>query len=242
MEPPNPFPHQTYERSPRWTAVDDYATTHLYPPTAPLHAALAHATNLAHSRNLPDIAVSRLQGQFIALQCRMLNAKHVLEVGTLGGYSTICLAGSGEDVRVTTVEVDERHAAVAREAIDAAGAGERVEICLGAGMEVLPKLREEVEAGKRERWDFVFIDADKENNLAYLNEAVPMCRSRACVIVDNVVRKGNVADAEMAKTDSRVEGSRRVIEAAGRDERLDCSLLQTVGEKNYDGMLICVVK
>lgn len=238
---PDAGPYQSYEKDQRWTDVDKYALEHLHPP-AEYADALKHAAHLAKTNGLPDIAVSPMQGQYLALQCRLLNAKAVLEVGTLGAYSTIWIASSSPDIKVTTVEVDAKHAAVAREAIEYAGLSDRIEVLDGAGLDVLPKLHDEVTAGKRPKWDLVFIDADKENNLAYLNSAIGQCRQRACIIVDNVVRKGNVAKAELAKTDPRVQGSRAVIEAAGKDDRLDATLMQIVGEKNYDGFLICAVK
>lgn len=234
--------YQAYEKDPRWSAVDQYALSHLHTPSAPYYRELEFAAQNASKNDLPDIAVSPLQGQFLSLQVRLLNSRHILEVGTLGGYSTIWLAGSHPDIKVTTVEVDERHAAVARESIDAAGLGSRVEILVGAGADVLPKLREEVAAGSRPQYDFAFIDADKENNLLYLKETVGMARKGACLIVDNVVRKGGVANAELAKTDPRIAGSRAVIEGAGKHEKLDATMMQIVGEKNYDGFLVCLVK
>jgi len=242
MEPDSKSPYQRYERDERWTAVDHYAISHLHPESSSNSSALSHAAELARSNGLPDIAVSPLQGQYLALQCRLINAKHVLEVGTLGAYSTIWMATSSPDVKITTVEYDPKHASVARRAIEYAGLSDRIEVLDGAGLDVLPKLAEEVQQGKREKWDLVFIDADKENNLAYLQHSVPMCRSRACIIVDNVVRKGTVALEELARTDPRVAGSRAVIEGAGKDDRIDATLMQIVGEKNYDGFLICAVK
>lgn len=176
------------------------------------------------------------------LQCMLIDAKNILEVGTLGGYSSIFLASSSDDAKVTTIEIEPKHRDVAERAHAHAGLGDRIEVLLGAGLDVLPKIRQEVEEGKRQLFDFVFIDADKENNLQYLNEVVPICRSRSMIVVDNVVRRGQLADEELARTDTRIAGARRVVEAAGKDPRLECSLVQTVGEKNYDGFLLCVVK
>ena len=187
--------------------------------------------------------VSPLQGKFLVTQCQMLNAKNVLELGTLGGISSIWLASSGPDVKVTTIEIDETRKAVAEEAIAHAGLSDRIEVLLGAGVDVLSGIGKDIDEGTRPKYDFVFIDADKQNNLNYYNAAVQMCRSRACIIVHIVVRRGQLADVEAANTDDRVEGARKVIIAAGKDERLmGTSMLQTVGEKNYDGFLICVVK
>lgn len=241
-QPPTRQAHPGHEKDPRWTAVDHYATRHLFPQHSPYYHALEHALELSAKHDLPSIEVSALQGKFLALQCRLLRARHVLEVGTLGGYSSIWLASSSAEVKVTSVEIDAKHKAVAEEAIAFASLGDRVEVILGAGNDVLPQMRKDVEAGKREKFDLVFIDADKENNLNYLTEAISMCRPNGLIIVDNVVRQGNLADDEVAKSDSRVQGARKVVEAAGKDDRLECSLLQTVGEKNYDGFLLCIVK
>ena len=239
-----PSNYQTHEHDPRWSAVDAYASQHLFPASSALYDPLDSAARRAASAGLPDIAVSPLQGQFLALQCKFVGARHILEVGTLGGYSSIWLAGSDPEARVTTVEVDPEHAAVARASVDAAGGGlgARVEILVGSGTEVLPRLKAEVLDGRRPRWDFVFIDADKQNNLFYLERAVEMSRPGACIVVDNVVRKGGVADERAAEMDVGIRGSRAVIEAAAKDGRVDATLMQTVGEKNYDGMLICRVK
>ena len=234
--------YQAHEKDPRWTAVDNYGLSHLYPPAAPYHDTLAAAAKRAEDNGLPDIAVSPLQGQFLQLQAKFISAKHILEVGTLGGYSTIWLAATSLDTKVVTVEVDPTRAAVARSSIEDAGLGHRVEVRIGAGADVLKALKEEVAAGKREKLDFVFIDADKENSLLYFEHAVEMSRSGACIIVDNVVRRGAVADEELAKSDIAVMGSRKAIEGAAKDDRVDATMIQTVGEKNYDGMLICRVK
>ncbi|WPG97589.1 Hypothetical protein R9X50_00036700 [Acrodontium crateriforme] len=228
----------THERNERWTAVDQYASHHLLPIDTPLAAALKYASELSARESLPNIEVSRQQGKFLALQCMISGAKNVLEVGTLGGYSSIWLASASPDVKITTIEIDPKHKAVAEQAIAHAGLSDRITVLLGAGADVLPKLRTEIEAGTREKFGFVFIDADKPSNLTYLNEAVPMCLPRSVIIVDNVVRRGQLADAEVAKTDAKVAGARQVVEAAGKDHRLDACLLQTVGEKNYDGFMI----
>lgn len=233
---------QTYERDARWTQVDRYAREKLDHGN-PYAAALQYASEQSVKEGLPNIEVSPMQGKFLALQCQLVAARHVLEVGTLGGYSAIWLAQADPRLDVTTVEIDAHHRDVAARAIEHAGLSERVHVLLGAGADVLPRIRAEVDSGRRPRFDLVFIDADKQNNLLYLDEALQMCRSRACVIVDNVVRKGQLADDEMAKTDARVQGAREVVEAAGKDDRiLGTTLIQTVGEKNYDGFLMCVVK
>ena len=233
---------QPHEKDARWTAVDVYAREHILSSDSPYYEALNYALDLSIQHNLPKIEVSPLQGRFLALQCQLVRATHVLEVGTLGGYSSIWLASASPDVHVTSVEVDPEHKAVAEKAIAHAGLESRIDVLLGPGNDVLPRIRKEIDGGTRPKFQFVFIDADKENNMNYLNGAIPMCESRACVIVDNVVRRGGVADAERAKADSRMYGSRAVIEAAAKDKRVECTVLQTVGEKNYDGFLMCVVK
>jgi predicted O-methyltransferase YrrM len=125
------------------------------------------------------------------------------------------MASAGPDVRVTTIEVDANHKRVAEEAIEHAGLSDRIEVLLGAGVEVLPKVRHEVESGQRPKFDLVFIDADKPSNLNYYNEAILMCRSRGCLIVDNVVRQGRIVDPQYSTTDDKVIGARKAIGAAG---------------------------
>lgn len=231
---------QSYEKDARWTAVDEYAFSHLHSSTkTPSTSALDHALSTSKKEGLPDIAVSPSQGKYLQLQARLVRAKNILEVGTLGGYSTIWLANASPDVTVISVEVDKHHAEVARSNIENAGVADRVDIRLGPGVEVLPQLAEEVKTGKRGKFQFVFIDADKENNWNYVDIALGMCEPGACIIVDNVVRKGQLANDV---SDPRVAGARKVVENIGRDDRLDGIVVQTVGDKNYDGFLLAVVK
>jgi len=171
----------------------------------------------------------------------MIRAERILEVGTLGGYSTIWLASAWKGVRVTTVEINPHHQSVAQTNLAQAGVSNKVESLLGPGVEVLTKLAGEVKAGKRKKYDMVFIDADKINNWNYVNLALDMTRPGACIIVDNVVRRGLLADAEAAKTNPNVEGSRRVVENVGKDPRIDGVVIQLVGGKNYDGFLVATV-
>ncbi|KIW32806.1 uncharacterized protein PV07_04326 [Cladophialophora immunda] len=232
-----------HEHDPRWTAVDQYTNGHLLGPSRnPYHAALEFAQSNSRAKGLPDIAVFPAQGKLLSLQIQITGAKNILEVGTLGGYSAIWMAaGAGADGRVTTVEVNPETKKVAEENIAHAGLSDRVTVLLGPGVEVLPALLKEVQAGKRPPFDFVFIDADKENNLAYFEWALQMTKRGTCIYVDNVVRRGLLAD-EAAKDDPRVAGSRRLIEAVGKDDRVDAVVLQTVAEKNYDGFMMAVVK
>lgn len=233
---------QSYERNSRWTSVDTYSFSHLHPKSSstPSNDTLSSVLANSESQGLPDIAVSPSQGKYLKLQAQLVRAKNILEFGTLGGYSTIWLASSSPDVRVVSIEVDEHHADVARANIEKAGLSDRVEIIVGQGVDVLPKIVEDVKQGKRGKFDLVFIDADKENNWNYVDGSLGISNTGAAIIVDNVVRKGQLATAGTG--DPRVEGARRVVENIGRDERLDGVVVQTVGEKNYDGFVIAVVK
>lgn len=234
-------PGLIHEKDARWTAVDNYSFSHLHPSsrTTPSNDALAHALSNSASQGLPDIAVSPAQGKFLHIQARLLHARNILEIGTLGGYSTIWLAASSPDARVVSIEVDAHHADVARSNLEYAGVSSQVDIRLGAGVDVLPGIVDEVQQGKREKFQLVFIDADKESNWHYVDTVLGICEPGACVIVDNVVRQGRLAEET---EDSRVLGAKRVVENVGRDERLDGVVLQTVGDKNYDGFLIAIVK
>ena len=194
------------------------------------------------ARGLEDISVAPSQGKFLSIQCQIMNAKHVLEIGTLGAYSTIWMASASEDVRVVTIEIDAEIAKIARENIRFAGMEGRIEVVVGAALDVLPRLARDVDEGMRERFDFSFIDADKENAIIYFNFAVGMTRKRGVVYVDNMVRKGLLADERLAETDENVRGIRACVEGVGKDERVDACVLQTVGEKNYDGFLLAIVE
>lgn len=234
---------QLFEVDPRWDAVEHYSFSHLHSSTAsPSNDVLTHAIKRQTEANLPNIAVSPSQGKFLMLQAQMIRAERILEVGTLGGYSTIWLASSRKNVKVTTVEISEENRKLARANLEQAGVLDRVESLLGPGVEVLPKLLEEVKAGKRGTYDLVFIDADKINNWNYFDLAVQMSRPGACIIVDNVVWRGLLADEEEAKRNENVRGSRTVVENAGKDERVDGVVMQMVDEKNYDGFLMAIVK
>ena len=238
----NPQPQQ-YETDLRWEMVDEYSFSHLHPAgsTHPSNEVLTYALDNSKKEGLPNIAVSPSQGKYLMLQARMIRAERILEVGTLGGYSTIWLASAWKGVRVTTVEINPHHQSVAQTNLAQAGVSNKVESLLGPGVEVLTKLAGEVKAGKRKKYDMVFIDADKINNWNYVNLALDMTRPGACIIVDNVVRRGLLADAEAAKTNPNVEGSRRVVENVGKDPRIDGVVIQLVGGKNYDGFLVATV-
>jgi predicted O-methyltransferase YrrM len=226
---------------PAWTAVDTYAFAHSHPTSRPNTTILENTLKASEEAGLPAIAVSPSQGKFLALHCRSHRVTHALEVGTLGGYSAIWLASANPHlVKLTTVEYDAHHAEVARKNVEAAGLADRIEVIHGAALDVLPRLRDEVKAGKREQFGFVFIDADKANNWNYFKLALDMVKPNSVICVDNVVRGGKLADAD--NTDERVVGSRQVVENAGKEPGVDSAVLQTVGEKGYDGWLWALVE
>jgi len=223
-------------------AVDRYTFEHVFvksPTAQPSAEVLAKAHQNQVEGGLPDIAVSANQGRFLQVQAKIANAKNILELGTLAGYSTLFFAGSSPDVKITTIEYEPKHAKVAQANFDQFGVADRIDLRVGAGVDVHAKVYEEFQAGKRPEFDLTFIDADKQSNWTYFDYAVKLSRPGAIIIVDNVVRRGGLADPNLAE-DERVAGSREVIEKAGADPRVYASVLQTVGDKSYDGMLIAV--
>ena len=230
------------EQDPRWTACDEFQFPHLNPPSRPYYKSIQHALDNSLAKGLADISVAPSQGKFLSVQCQILGAKNVLEVGTLGAYSTIWMASSSPDVRVVTLEIDPRIAEIARENIRYAGLDDRIELLVGAAADLLPQLVDDVKHGRRPQFDFSFIDADKDNALQYFNWCKAASRKRGVVYIDNVIRKGLLADEEMAKTDGRVRGVRTAIEGIGKDDSVDAVVLQTVDVKNYDGFLMAIVK
>jgi len=200
-----------------------------------LEAALA--ANAASGLLPFDVAAN--QGKLLNLIARTARASKILEVGTLGGYSTIWLARAvPSDGRVVTLERNSEYAEVARGNIDRAGVGERVEILLGPALETLPTLY----AAYPGKFDLVFIDADKENDVAYTEWAIKLCRPGGLIVVDNVIRFGSVLDPDAtADKDPGARGSRDVLEFIGAHARLDGTALQTVGAKGWDGFAFAVV-
>ena len=183
---------------------------------------------------MPAIEVAPTGGKLLWLLARVSGARRVLEIGTLGGYSTIWLArGIPDEGRVVTIEAEPRHADVARASIDRAGVGERVEIRIGRGAEVLPTLAEEAP------FDLVFIDADKESNTVYLDWAARLGRPGTLVVIDNVVRGGRVADAE--DENPQVRGVRAGLEMLRDDPRFTATALQTLDAKGWDGIALALV-
>jgi len=194
-----------------------------------LAAALADST----AAGLPSIEVTPQAAKFLGLLVRMSGARRVLEIGTLGGYSAICLARAvGPEGSVVTLEYEPRHAEVAAANLARAGMADRVEIVVGAALDTLPTL-----SGK---FDFVFIDADKENNLAYLQWALDLGRPGTVIVVDNVIRNGRILDP--AADDAQARAVRETLEEIGRHPRLDAAALQTVGGKGWDGFAIALVR
>lgn len=216
-----------------WAAVDEYIADKLLGEDSLLAEALA--ANAA--AGLPPIDVSPAQGKFLYLLAKAVAAKRILEVGTLGGYSTIWLARAlPADGKVITLEIDPHHAEVARGNLDRAGVGDKVDVRVGPALDSLAALAEE----KVPPFDLVFIDADKQNNANYVEAAIGLARSGALIVVDNVVREGRVVDAH--SEDSAILGTRRLFDMLAQEPRLDATAIQTVGLKKWDGFAIAVVK
>ncbi|KAI0974839.1 S-adenosyl-L-methionine-dependent methyltransferase [Xylaria arbuscula] len=224
-----------------WTAVDAYTQEHAHPPTAPNHKTLLDALRNSRDKGLPDIATAPNVAKMYALQCKASGVKHALEFGTLGAYTSIWLATVNPGLQVTSLEINEHHAAVAQENLEAAGVADRVTIRVAPALETLPKLAEEIAAGEKPRLGFVYIDADKQNNWTYLDHIIALCEPGAVIYVDNIVRGGSLVDPAKIQ-EERVLGARRVVEMAGKDDRVDSVVMQFVGEKGYDGMLMAVVR
>jgi predicted O-methyltransferase YrrM len=213
-----------------WAAVDDYLTGALLSPDPVLDDALADSA----AAGLPSIAVAPNQGKLLHLLARMAGARSILEIGTLGGYSTIWLARAlPPGGKLVTCEYDPKHAEVAKANLARAGFGEDVvEIRVGAALDTLPTL-----SGP---FDFVFIDADKANLANYVRAAIDLSRPGTTIVVDNVVRQGAVADA--TSTDRNVQGAREMFAVLADEPRLDATAVQTVGAKGYDGFLLGLVR
>ncbi len=218
---------------PTWTAVDRYFTELFTVPDPVLDAAIAESM----AAGLPDIHVSPNQGKLLQLLARSHGARGILEIGTLGGYSTIWLARAlPPGGRLVTLEFDPAHAAVARKNIERAGLGGIVELRLGDARETLPQLAAEG-AGP---FDFIFLDADKPSYPAYLPWIMRLSRAGTLIIADNVVRDGAVIDS--ASADPKVQGVREFCRLAAADPRLDLTAIQMVGVKGYDGFAVAMVK
>ena len=216
----------------RWDAVDRYFESALMQPDSGLMSAL----EASEAAGLAAINVSAAQGKLLQLLALSIRAETILEVGTLGGYSTIWLARALPDGgRLVSLEIDPATAAVARANINRAGLSDRVEIRTGAAVRSLAEL----EAAGFGPVDFAFIDADKQNNVAYFRSALRMSRPGGLIVIDNVVRGGRVTDPD--STDPSVIGTRAVVEAIAAEPRVTATALQTVGSKGWDGFILATV-
>jgi predicted O-methyltransferase YrrM len=215
-----------------WVAVEHYIDGLLMPADPILGAALEDSAEAG----LPDIAVTPGQGKLLYLMAKMQGARKILEIGTLGGYSTIWLGRAlPADGLLVTLEAEREHFEVARKNLARAGLAKVVDQRLGEALETLPELAEEGDGP----FDFVFIDADKESSLEYFEWALRLSRPGAAILVDNVIRDGDVADPETE--DPRVQGIRRLNEALAREPRVSATTIQTVGSKGYDGFTLILV-
>lgn len=217
----------------RWAAVEEYFADLLFSPDAALDGALADSVAAA----LPPINVSAAQGRFLALLARMIHARRILEVGTLGGYSGIWLARTlPPSGRLVTLEIDPRHAEVARRNFARAGLSDRIDLRVGPAQETLPAL----EAEQVAPFDLTFVDADKPRYVEYLDWSIRLSRPGGVIVVDNIVRDGEVVNE--LSTDAKVQGVRQFNAALAEERRVDATALQLVGAKGYDGFAVMMVK
>jgi predicted O-methyltransferase YrrM len=216
----------------KWTEVDTYIADRLLPHDEALEAALEASA----AAGLPAIQVSPAQGKLLMLLARLQSAHAILEIGTLGGYSTIWLARAlRSGGRLITLEIDPKHAEVARSSVTRAGLADVVDIRVGPALDALPRIAGEGHGP----FDLVFIDADKPNNPRYFEWALKLSRLGGIIIVDNVVRGGAVTDA--ASGDPNIQGTRRLYELIAAEPRVSATAIQTVGSKGYDGFVLAVV-
>jgi len=215
-----------------WEAVDKYFDEMLIPHDSALDDALAAAS----AENLPAIQVSSVQGKLLHLLARIMGARNILEIGTLGGYSTIWMARAlPEGGRIITLEADPKHAEVAQKNFTRAGVENKVELRLGKALDTLPK----VAADGRGPFDMFFIDANKSNMPEYFEWSLKLARKGSVIIADNVVREGAVLDAR--SKDADIQGIRRFLEMVGKEKRVSGTALQTVSTKSYDGFALVLV-
>jgi predicted O-methyltransferase YrrM len=216
----------------RWAAVDRYFSEQLSLSDPVLDAAMA----ANKSAELPAIDVAPNQGKLLHMLAQLVGARRILEIGTLGGYSTIWLARAlPADGRLITLEFSPKHAEIAHANIAHAGLSDLVEIRIGAALDTLPRLQKE-NSGP---FDLIFIDADKSNNSEYVRWALKFSRPGTLIIIDNVVRDGAVIDAD--STDKDVQGARRLFELLASEPRISSTAIQTVGVKGYDGFAFALV-
>ncbi|HZU11136.1 MAG TPA: O-methyltransferase [Pseudacidobacterium sp.] len=212
----------------KWAAVDNYIDSILGATDPALDAAL----EAVRAAGLPQISVTASQGKLLHLLAKLQGAKRILEIGTLGGYSTIWMARAlPKNGKLVTIEADAKHARVAAENIARAGLSEKVELRKGKALSVLPELEGP--------FDLIFIDADKRNNPRYFEWALKLARKGSLIIVDNVVREGEILDADSADPDIR--GTRKLFELMAAEPRVMAMAQQTVGSKGHDGFAIALV-
>ena len=230
MSASQPGSEEELER--RWRSVDDYFDQLFVYPDAALEDALAQS----NAAGLPPIQVAATQGKMLMVLARAVGARRILEIGTLGGYSTIWLARALPDEgRLLSLEYEPRHAEVARRNLEAAGVAGKVEVKVGPASGSLAEL---IGAGTPP-FDLVFIDADKDGYPGYLRQSLQLCRSGSVIVADNVVRQGQVADP--SADDPLVRGVREFTELSAAQPGLTATVIQTVGSKGYDGFLLAVV-
>jgi predicted O-methyltransferase YrrM len=216
-----------------WSEVDAYVSG-LFGDEDP---ALREAAAASEAAGLPAISISPVQGKLLQLLARVVGARAILEIGTLGGYSTIWLARAlAPGGRLVSLEAEPKHAEVARANVARAGLDGTVEIRLGKALDLLPRLAAE----RRGPFDFVFVDADKPSTLDYFDWAVRLSRPGGLIVVDNVVRDGGLVDP--GSEDADVLGMRRFTEGLAADRRVSATVLQTVGKKGHDGFAIARVE
>jgi predicted O-methyltransferase YrrM len=215
-----------------WSNVDEYLVAHFVPSDSALEEALSQSA----TAGLPPISVAPNQGKLLELLAKMQRSRRILEIGTLGGYSTIWLARAlPSDGTLVTLELEPVHAEVARKNIERAGLGHLVDVHVGPATDSLQALIDQ----EAPPFDFIFIDADKESYPQYLELSLRLSRPGTVIVADNVVRDGEVANAK--SSDERVQGVRTFLELAAGDDRIEGTAVQTVGSKGYDGFALLVV-
>ena len=215
-----------------WNDVEDYFTYNIVKQETSLSNALRHQ----NEEGLPPINVPPTQGKLLYLLAKMMNAK-ILEIGTLGGYSTLWLAKAlPEGGKITTLEINAKHAVISRDNVLSAGLASKVEIIVGPAKKTLLEMAERGTS----IFDMIFIDADKENNPEYFDLALRLSRPRTVIVIDNVVRNGRII--EDGDGDPSVIGIRKLIEMANKDDRIESTAIQTVSGKGYDGFMVVRVK
>ncbi|KAK4541863.1 hypothetical protein LTR36_007395 [Oleoguttula mirabilis] len=223
-------------------AFDNYASSHLSTKPEHLHRSLDKATSACRSAGLPQWDVNASQGKFFMLQCRMMRAGSVLEIGTLAGHGAIWYAAANPHIRVTTIEVNEEFAAVARINIANAGLCNRVELIVSDARAVIPKLAADIQNGERTRPDVVIVDLQDTTRIwDFVDLSIGLCIPGACIMAHCALRLAKLYATTQGEEDTRGRGSRDLVERKGSDNRLDAGLLMSVGENNYDVMLAVVI-